>query len=168
MHMHVYMHTKYGIVVHVYYILLNNTYIYSLYSYTYNIYTHVHICRFGTLSFLAFHRIIRPANRIDPMRTVMELEVISICWVRYNWYCLYSVCGVYMSECGYMCLYTPINVHALSWYSCTYIHSYTVYAYSHIHVLINTYMYSYRTLWTGRPCTSCSTPRSSSYQNPLH
>lgn len=36
--------------------------------------------RFSSITFLAFHRCLRPANRIDPMRTIMELEVISVCW----------------------------------------------------------------------------------------
>jgi hypothetical protein len=36
--------------------------------------------RFASITLLAFHRIIRPANRCDPMRTMLELEVVSVCW----------------------------------------------------------------------------------------
>ena len=36
--------------------------------------------RFASITFLSFHRCLRPANRIDPMRTVLELEVVSVCW----------------------------------------------------------------------------------------
>lgn len=36
--------------------------------------------RFASITLLCFHRILRPANRVDPMRTVMELEVVSVCW----------------------------------------------------------------------------------------
>ena len=46
-------------------------------------YTHdaiVQALRFTSIILLCFHRIIRPANRADPLRTVLELEVVSICW----------------------------------------------------------------------------------------
>lgn len=36
--------------------------------------------QFASVTLLTFHRIIRPANRCDPMRTVLELEVVSVCW----------------------------------------------------------------------------------------
>jgi hypothetical protein len=36
--------------------------------------------RFASITLLSFHRILRPANRVDPMRTVMELEVVNVCW----------------------------------------------------------------------------------------
>jgi hypothetical protein len=36
--------------------------------------------RFASITLLALYRIIRPANRVDPMRTFMELEVVSVCW----------------------------------------------------------------------------------------
>lgn len=35
---------------------------------------------FASITLLCFHRILRPANRIDPLRTFMELEVVSVCW----------------------------------------------------------------------------------------
>ena len=35
---------------------------------------------FASILFLAVHRTIRPANRADPMRTLLELEVVSVCW----------------------------------------------------------------------------------------
>eukprot|EP01031_Cornospumella_fuschlensis_P032399 gene32399-39179_t len=38
------------------------------------------ILRFASITMLALHRILRPANRIDPMRTILELEVVSVCW----------------------------------------------------------------------------------------
>lgn len=28
----------------------------------------------------AFHRILRPANRLDPLRSILEVEIIGICW----------------------------------------------------------------------------------------
>lgn len=36
--------------------------------------------RFASITLLCFHRVLRPANRVDPLRTVMELEVVSVCW----------------------------------------------------------------------------------------
>ncbi len=38
------------------------------------------ILRFAPILLLALHRILRPANRLDPMRTVLELEVVCVCW----------------------------------------------------------------------------------------
>eukprot|EP01035_Chromulina_nebulosa_P026843 gene26843-35205_t len=42
--------------------------------------TMIQALRFASITLLAFHRIARPSNRVDPMRTMMELEVVSICW----------------------------------------------------------------------------------------
>eukprot|EP01040_Poterioochromonas_malhamensis_P016140 gene16140-18251_t len=42
--------------------------------------TILQILRFASITLLALHRIIRPANRIDPMRTILELEVVAVCW----------------------------------------------------------------------------------------
>jgi len=42
--------------------------------------TTVQTLRFVSITLLALHRILRPANRIDPMRTILELEVVSVCW----------------------------------------------------------------------------------------
>ena len=39
-----------------------------------------HILCFAAIINLAFHRIIRPANRLDPLRTILELEITNICW----------------------------------------------------------------------------------------
>lgn len=36
--------------------------------------------RFASVTMLAFHQIIRPSNRVDPLRTMLELEVVSVCW----------------------------------------------------------------------------------------
>jgi hypothetical protein len=36
--------------------------------------------RFASITLLALHRVLRPANRIDPMRTILELEVVAVCW----------------------------------------------------------------------------------------
>jgi hypothetical protein len=36
--------------------------------------------RFASVTLLAFHRILRPANRLDPVRTFLELEVVAVCW----------------------------------------------------------------------------------------
>lgn len=35
----------------------------------------IEIMRFASITFLAFHRVIRPANRIDPLRTVLEVSL---------------------------------------------------------------------------------------------
>ena len=35
---------------------------------------------FAAIINLSFHRIIRPANRLDPLRTILELEITNICW----------------------------------------------------------------------------------------
>lgn len=46
-------------------------------------YTHdaiISALRFTSIILLCFHRIVRPSNRADPMRTVLELEVVSVCW----------------------------------------------------------------------------------------
>jgi hypothetical protein len=40
----------------------------------------VQALRFTSIILLCFHRIMRPANRADPLRTVLELEVVSVCW----------------------------------------------------------------------------------------
>lgn len=42
--------------------------------------TMIQILQFGAITFYSFHRCIRPANRCDPLRTMNELEVVSICW----------------------------------------------------------------------------------------
>lgn len=36
--------------------------------------------RFSSITLLALHRVLRPANRIDPLRTIMDLEVVAVCW----------------------------------------------------------------------------------------
>ena len=36
--------------------------------------------QYSSITFLAFHRIVRPSNRCDPLRTMMELDVVSVCW----------------------------------------------------------------------------------------
>ena len=42
--------------------------------------TILQVLRFASITLLALHRTLRPANRLDPMRTVLELEVIAVCW----------------------------------------------------------------------------------------
>jgi hypothetical protein len=42
--------------------------------------TMIQILQFGAITFYSFHRCIRPANRCDPLRTMFELEVVSVCW----------------------------------------------------------------------------------------
>lgn len=42
--------------------------------------TLLQVLRFASITLLGLHRTLRPANRLDPMRTVLELEVISVCW----------------------------------------------------------------------------------------
>ena len=41
--------------------------------YPFNAYV-LQLPRFASITFLVFHRTIRPANRIDPMRTVLEVS----------------------------------------------------------------------------------------------
>jgi hypothetical protein len=36
--------------------------------------------RFTSITLLSFHRILRPSNRADPLRTMLELEVVMVCW----------------------------------------------------------------------------------------
>lgn len=36
--------------------------------------------QYSSITFLAFHRTVRPSNRCDPLRTMMELDVVSVCW----------------------------------------------------------------------------------------
>lgn len=42
--------------------------------------TMIQILQFGAITFYSFHRCVRPANRCDPLRTMFELEVVSVCW----------------------------------------------------------------------------------------
>ena len=42
--------------------------------------TLVQTLQFASITFLTFHRSIRPSNRCDPLRTMLELEVVSVCW----------------------------------------------------------------------------------------
>jgi hypothetical protein len=42
--------------------------------------TMIQILQFGAVTFYALHRCVRPANRCDPLRTMFELEVVSVCW----------------------------------------------------------------------------------------
>lgn len=42
--------------------------------------TVVQTLQFASITFLTFHRSIRPSNRCDPLRTMLELEVVSVCW----------------------------------------------------------------------------------------
>ena len=42
--------------------------------------TTVQTLRFASITLLALHRVLRPANRIDPMRTVLEVrEFVCVC-----------------------------------------------------------------------------------------
>jgi hypothetical protein len=38
------------------------------------------ILTFSAILLSAFYRILRPANRLDPFRTIMELEALTLCW----------------------------------------------------------------------------------------
>ena len=38
------------------------------------------VLQFVSITFLVFHQIIRPANRCDPLRSMLELEVVAVCW----------------------------------------------------------------------------------------
>lgn len=42
--------------------------------------TVIQTLQFASITFLTFHRSIRPSNRCDPLRTMLELEVVSVCW----------------------------------------------------------------------------------------
>lgn len=42
--------------------------------------TVVQTLQFASITFLTFHRSLRPSNRCDPLRTMLELEVVSVCW----------------------------------------------------------------------------------------
>lgn len=42
--------------------------------------TMLQVLRLASITLLSFHRIIRPSNRCDPFRTMMELEVVALCW----------------------------------------------------------------------------------------
>ena len=42
--------------------------------------TIIETLQFASITFLTFHRSIRPSNRCDPLRTMLELEVVSVCW----------------------------------------------------------------------------------------
>lgn len=46
--------------------------------------TILQIIRFASIILLALHRIIRPANRIDPLRTIMEVSAIYLDRQQYN------------------------------------------------------------------------------------
>ena len=35
---------------------------------------------FSAIVNFSFHRILRPANRLDPLRSILEVEIIGICW----------------------------------------------------------------------------------------
>lgn len=35
--------------------------------------------RFGSIVFYALHRIVRPSNRFDPLRTIFDLDIVEIC-----------------------------------------------------------------------------------------
>ena len=37
------------------------------------------LVRFSSITFYAFHRIVRPSNRIDPVRTIFDLDVVELC-----------------------------------------------------------------------------------------
>jgi len=47
--------------------------------------------QFASITFLLLHRIIRPANRCDPLRTMLELEVVSVCWDALDGYTVYAL-----------------------------------------------------------------------------
>ncbi len=42
--------------------------------------TMLQILQFGAITFFSLHRCIRPANRCDPLRTTVELEIVRVCW----------------------------------------------------------------------------------------
>jgi len=42
--------------------------------------TVIQTLQFASITFLTFHRSVRPSNRCDPLRTMLELEVVSVCW----------------------------------------------------------------------------------------
>ena len=51
------------------------------------------VLRFASIILLCFHRIIRPANRADPLRTILELEVVSVCWDAIDGSTFYDLLG---------------------------------------------------------------------------
>lgn len=56
--------------------------------------TSLQIIRFASITLLALHRILRPANRIDPMVNILELEVVSVCWDAIDGSTLYELLNV--------------------------------------------------------------------------
>ena len=38
------------------------------------------ILGFSSIVNFGFHSILRPANRLDPLRSILEVEIIGICW----------------------------------------------------------------------------------------
>ena len=51
------------------------------------------VLRFASIILLSFHRIIRPANRADPLRSMLELEVVSVCWDAIDGSTFYALLG---------------------------------------------------------------------------
>lgn len=51
------------------------------------------VLRFASIILLCFHRILRPANRADPLRTILELEVVSVCWDAIDGSTIYDLLG---------------------------------------------------------------------------
>ena len=42
--------------------------------------TMLQVLQFGAITFFSLHRCMRPANRCDPLRTTIELEIVRVCW----------------------------------------------------------------------------------------
>jgi hypothetical protein len=60
-------------------------------------YTMLQTLRFASITFLAFHRIIRPANRVDPLGTILEVASV-VNELKFRVLCVYLHCVVVVAN----------------------------------------------------------------------
>jgi len=74
--------------------------------------TLLQVLRFTSITLLALHRVIRPANRLDPLRTVLELELVAVCWDALDGSTLYELLDADLSTR----INNAIRVLMAAWY----------------------------------------------------
>jgi hypothetical protein len=66
------------------------------------------------ITFYAFHRILRPADRYDPLRTILELEAVEVCMDAVDMAACFSL-GVAAAQAGHDALATAALVVTVVW-----------------------------------------------------
>jgi sulfite exporter TauE/SafE len=72
------------------------------------------ILGFSAIINFGFHRILRPANRLDPLRSILEVEIIGICWDALDGATLYQLLASAASLS--LPMHTAVRLLMFFWY----------------------------------------------------